>query len=90
MKIPMALKGTRGAQRSGRRHVNTVLIPVSTRELIKCLDAMREWLDHRGVEPSDFRYTVDRAGSEATVSVGFKIDDEATEFATAFDDPADG
>jgi hypothetical protein len=70
--------------------VNTVLIRVSTRELIKSLDAMREWLDHRGFEPSDFRYTVDLAGAEATVSVSFKIDDEAAKFATAFDSPADG
>jgi hypothetical protein len=64
--------------------VTSVLIRLSTRELFQRLDAMREWLDHRGFEPSDFRYNAERGGSQAIVTVSFKIDDEASEFASAF------
>lgn len=46
------------------------------------MTAMREWLDHRRVEPSSFRYTFTSPG--ILFRVDFKIEEETTMFAREF------
>jgi hypothetical protein len=46
------------------------------------MDAMREWLDHRRIEPSTFRYTFESRG--LVFQVDFKLASEAVAFANEF------
>jgi hypothetical protein len=46
------------------------------------MTAMREWLDHRGFEPSTFRYTFTEPG--ILFRVDFSVEAAATAFAREF------
>jgi hypothetical protein len=46
------------------------------------MNTMREWLDHRRVEPSTFRYIFEPSGF--VFQVDFKVKEEAASFAKEF------
>ena len=46
------------------------------------MTSMREWLDHRRLEPSTFRYRFEPPG--LVFQVEFQMESEATAFANAF------
>lgn len=61
-----------------------VEISISDEELLTArMNAMRQWLDHRGFEPSVFRYTFTAPG--LVIHIEFKIEAEAIAFAKEFD-----
>jgi hypothetical protein len=66
--------------------MRTIMVRLSAVDIAERMAEMRLWLDEHRYEPSTFLYNEE--GTDVSIRVAFKIDDEATAFSVRFNGDA--